>query len=142
MTANTFGADGIVKYSFEAETTIDKYTVKVGLKAAHEILAEYTKHVRIEIGGTVLVERILRDPGGFTTVYVSHRNGKLTIVDGLKRGFVFDCETRVITEIPAQADLSEMVATSSGRFAFVRSPRKVYQYISADEDSKKTGKSP
>jgi hypothetical protein len=109
------------KYDHVAETTVEDFTVRVGLKHSHPFLAEYKRFLEVEHAGRVQKKEIFPDTGGYAWVVLADDRGNLEVKD--------------LADVQFSAPLRASTAKTRkflGHFDF--DAKRVYRFIPASVD--------
>jgi hypothetical protein len=85
--------------------------------------------VQIFRGENVIVARQYQDPGGLASFYLLRDGSRVTVVDGLVRGFVLDTSTGGVAEVNSGTVPRDFPEQSFGRFTFVAKPDHKYRWV-------------
>lgn len=110
-----------VKYDYVAETKIEGFILRIGLKHSHPFLAEYKRVLEVERDGRVEKKEIFPDTGGNAWVAVVDDRGRLELRD--LGGIQFS------DKLPSSARKHREYL---GRFDF--DAKKSYRFIPASSD--------
>jgi hypothetical protein len=117
--------------AYSAEAAFDGYTIHIDLYHNHERLAEYRKVVEVRQGDRVIASREYHDTGGLASFYLLRKGTRITVVDGVVRGFVLDTAKGTVDEVQIDNVPQDFPEQSFGRFMF--GPKHQYRWFLREE---------